>query len=117
LPISITRRPRPAGLRGQGNHSPKIGNYAKITNRRGPARRCGQPVVKTEIVEAGRRANTPCSQLRQTPHGNTLHTSDAGIVHERGRHHANVAFDKGAHQLLGLAATGLPLSDIHGTTE
>jgi hypothetical protein len=117
LPITISGRPSPTGLRGQRDHSPQIGDDAKITNWRGPTRRRRQPVVKSEVVKAGRCTNTPRRQLRQPPHRNTLHSGNASIVDKGRRDHADVAFQKSTHQFLGLRAAGLPLGDVHGNTE
>jgi hypothetical protein len=118
LPIAIAGCPCPARLRGQWNQATQVGDDAKITDRRGAARWRGQPVVKAEVVKAGGSANTPRGQLRQSARWNALHARDAGIVHERGRDHADIAFHKCCpDKPLSLRAAGLPLSDIHGTTQ
>jgi len=118
LPVPITRRPGPPRLGGQRDQPPHVRNDTKITDRCSAAGRGGQPVVEAEIVEAGRGAHAPGGQVRQPPHGNALHAGDAGIVDEGRRHHADPALNKGCpYKLLSLRGAGLPLGDVHGTTE
>ena len=116
LTVPITGCPGPTRLRGQGDQPPQIGNDAKITDRRSPARRRGQPVIKAEEVEAGRRASTPRGQLWQPLQRNALHARDAGIVHERGRDHTDIVLDQGSYKPLRVSAAGLPFGDVHGIT-
>ena len=53
LAIPISRGPSPARLCGQRNEPPQVRDNAKITHRCRPARRRGEPVIKSEVVEAG----------------------------------------------------------------
>src|SRR5205807_1274395 len=113
LVVALTRRPRPAGLRGEHGDPVQIGVHTQIADGAGRELPGDRDVVDAERVEHRGDADPPRGHRVHTGQWYALDPGDADVVHVGDRDREHPSFTQLALDDLGLLARTPPILLVH----